>query len=257
MSTRPVQFAPVCPLPIARQLAKADPEAFGNYHLVIATEVLKDPLGYHEFWAGREGTLIIDNGVIEEGAAVDIRLLAAAATLVRASIVIIPDVIGDAEETIYLAAANSMPLRRLLPQGTELMGVIQAQTVEEARLCQMAFDEQLIDWTAVPKGYRERNVGSRAAMAHSVMARHILGFSNTNDIDDDAAAAQVAGGIDAATPIWMAAVGLTMDKMSPEIPRPKDYWSWQELPPPQLDRAIFNIRTVRSWLNARFGEPLR
>lgn len=250
------QFAPVCPLPIARQLAKADPEAFGNYHLLIASEILKDPLGYHKFWSERNDHIIVDNGVIEEGAAVDILLLAAAAMLVNANVVVVPDVVADCDATVELAVRKSMPLRRLLPIDTQLMGVVQATTIPEAFVCNYKFDSALIDWVAIPKGYRERNVGKRAEIARDLMAHHILGFSNTDDIEDDLEAARIAGGIDAATPIWMGAVGMTMEQMSPEVPRPPDYWSWQELPLPQLDRALFNIRMVRSWLNEEIRQTL-
>lgn len=248
------QFAPVCPLPIARQIAATDAEAFGNYHLLIATEVLKDPIEHNRFWAKRRNDVIIlDNGVIETGAALNIRLLAAAAVLVKADIVIVPDVIGDADATMEAALKLSGPLSRLLPNGTELMGVIQAKTYIEAKHCDEVFANCGIEWNAIPKGYRERNVGMRRDWT----VGHVLGFSN-NDWADDMAAANRSGGIDSAVPIWLAGEGLTLPKYLSTIAydnpyankrRPVDYWDWQELDPDQLSLAVENIRKVRSWLN--------
>lgn len=259
-----INFAPVCPLPIARQLAEANPAMFGNYHLLIATEVLKDPVGYNDFWTKRydSGMILLDNGVIEEGAAVNIHLLAAAALLVNADVVVVPDVVGDFAATKRLAEDKAWPLKRLLPTGVELMGVIQANSKEEAYHLDEVFTRANIDWRAIPKGYSEREVGSRATLAHNMMAHHILGFSN-NSILDDIAAAKEAGGIDSAVPIWFGAEGLDMEDpdtfvwlTNGKMKRPADYWEWQELNPDQLELVIKNIKQVRTWLNEGPSEAL-
>src|SRR3954462_4813998 len=89
MTLRPRnQFAPVCNLEVYKHLFDEDR---GTYQLLIATEVVKNPDDWADFWIGEvtaDHFIIMDNGLIEAGAAADIELIRAACVAVAPSCVV-------------------------------------------------------------------------------------------------------------------------------------------------------------------------
>src|SRR3954462_11380334 len=132
------QVAPVASLPIYKRLDEAG--LLGAYHLLIATEVAKDLDAWAEFWQYRnqkirvgdrmmDTFIIMDNGLIETGAAADLSLIKDACDAVGATCLVLPDALGDFEGTLKLVRKHFKAFQKT---GIPLMGVVQGKTVEEA-----------------------------------------------------------------------------------------------------------------------------
>lgn len=248
------QFAPVAPLGLLRTLAEA--HLLGHYQLLIAPVVLNREPEYERFFEDHnDQTIIMDNGVIEHGYAVNPQTLAEACRVVKANVAVLPDTIDDMKMTMkqvrYAIAAF-----RLYDHVTDTMGVVQGTTFEECIECARSHVTAGVDWLAVPRGLTP-NLGSRVRLVQTLATEfglpiHVLGFSD-NVADDIAAAAchQSVMGIDAATPSWVNEwlplhppaqrnVSLSWGK------RPEDFWT---NPGAVSMKAAHNIETARRWLN--------
>lgn len=255
MQTPANEFAPVANLSIYRRLLAAG--ELWNYHLHIATEVVKDPVGWHDFWMpGRSGQFIImDNGLIETGAAADTGLVGDAADIVGASCVILPDALGEYYKTQRLVVNSYDDFRKI---GLPLMGVVQGKTATEVVKMLKLYDDMEVDYISIPRvmvGYHgtRRWIVERAAWNGRPI--HLLGWSE--NLEDDLRCAALPGvmGIDSAVPIWW---GLTPNaEHFPYRPpmhaafgkRPVDYWTKDaDNNRVDMDIVLANIRWVRNWI---------
>jgi hypothetical protein len=249
------QFAPVASLPVYQQLAARG--QLGAYHLLIATEVLKDPVAWQTFWLQRDqGFLIMDNGLIETGRPTTPDELCVAARLTGASCIVLPDALGDYQETRRL-------VREALAQdpdfgGYPLLGVVQGRTVHEVQDCVHLYRSVGVKYLALPR-VMTSIFGTRQILAQLVyeiagLPIHLLGFSD--NIYDDMLCSALPGvmGIDSAVPLWIAwnpkreylPVSPPRDTKALYGSRPPDYWTY--VPDNEMDIATANVRKVRSWI---------
>jgi hypothetical protein len=230
-------------------LAKT-PETLGNYQLLIAPIVLRDPKGFKAFFQEHDDHfVIVDNGVIELGRSLKVEDLYHAARLVDAQLVVMPDTIDDAPATIRQTAA-ALAEFRVLDKATDTMGVVQGTTFEECMECARDLVDLGVDWLSPPRGLT-KNLGTRVPLVQALASEfglpmHVLGFSD--NIEDDLKAAvahRSVRGIDAATPCW------SLQVLPPQPPtdsrylgrRPKAFWD-----SPLSHFAGVNILTARLWL---------
>lgn len=259
------QFAPVANLPIYKHLERAG--ELGSYHLLIATEVAKDLDGWAQFWKGPAHRYtpftIMDNGLIEAGAAADHGLVKAACEATNATCVVLPDVLGDYTATTNAAVEAYDDFRKI---GLPLMGVIQGKTLEEVAAITQLYIDMDVDYLSIPRVMVE-HFGTRRWIVERARwfgkPIHLLGWSE--DVEDDLMCAGMGGvmGIDSAVPIWRGLVPIA--ETMPHVPprhgdfgkRPKDYWEKDADPNRvDMDLVISNIRWVRSWI-ARYAQTAR
>lgn len=252
------RFAPVAPIGILENLFEAGVIFLGDYHLVIANDVLAEPQRWAKFfnelrsaWHGPV-SIIVDNGVIETGVAMSPEKVATAAFIVGAQVVVLPDVIGKWKSTVA-ASKTAMKWYRKSRPDLLLMGVAQGATVEETVACLNELDLMGCDVLSVPKGTGERLGWSRSAMTATSARRsakpyHVLGF--TDDQFDDMKTVYAHDwvmGIDSAMPIWLGQLGIVMS----ETPVARQYGRrppWSSVPTTITPATIKNLSFVKHWL---------
>ncbi len=222
------QYAPVAPIGILEEI-------YGPYNLVLAHEVLRHRDRYqrlfkrikHEY--GDAAYTIVDNGVIETGESAHLEHLAEAASVVYASVIVLPDVIRDGEETLQQSyrAANFLRKR----SSFKFMGVAQGNTPEEASECAVHL-EQEIDLSALavprpmPRGSGARGKTLELLAKDTTLPIHLLGFSGAPEDDHPPQKGDAAQfmGIDSAEPIWR-------HFLPKATSRPDTYWEWEYVNP--------------------------
>lgn len=245
-----VQFAPVANLATYARLLEMG--LLDNYHLLIATEVAKDLENWGEFWSypsippeiGKDMFIIMDNGVIETGQALDPQTLGEAANAVDASCIVLPDVLGDAGKTIKVAKAAFSELNQI---GRPLMGVVQGQTFEQTDAVVDLYQRLGVKYLSIPR-VMVRFFGTRIKLIRRyqnvIGPIHLLGFSD-NIFDDIYAAHEPSVmGIDSATPLWCQIDFPDKPPVANDYgKRPQGYWS---MDPDEMNYK--NVERVRAWL---------
>lgn len=265
------KFAPVCPAHIAKGLAGF--YALGDYHLLLAHDILQKPDLYHEVFHPQGGmvgsatlgyheTVILDNSVIELGTAVDIEVIVQAATVVKANVIVLPDVLLDAKATVEAcrrAADDWEPiLRKELGEwhnhDWSYMFVPQGLSREEFAWCAEQFaDDGRIGWWGIPRNYSIKGLGSRRDAVEICSALngskkiHLLGFGD--DIVDDVLSARhpKVNGIDSAVPLRAASAGMKMSMYLPDLGPRKDWWDTVEW---DYD-MVAAVNLFRTWIGSR------
>lgn len=186
------KFAPVCSLRMLKQLD--DVGILGDYHLLLAHKVLKQPLEWSAFFRkqnkflGVKPFIIMDNSLIELGYPLEAQQLADAATAVNADVVVLPDVLQDRHQTVDLSVSAMEQLQGKISDKVALMGVVQGNSREEYIDC--AFDlitYAHVEFLAIPRITVEV-LGSRIYISTDIVETfqkpvHLLGFSD--NIADD------------------------------------------------------------------------
>lgn len=269
------RFAPVAPIAIHQRLASEG--ALGNYHLLLAHQVLEQPaihkgfyrqqLPYirtyqgHENWGkGSLGKpyIIMDNSLIELGYPLPVADVIVAAELVNASVIVLPDVLGDRIKTLNMVADAIIELDKLKASSlyarkVKVLGVAQGQTFNDVFSCARDMIQLLgMDMISIPRHVTSK-VGSRIELVQAVAKYgkplHLLGFSD--NLFDDMSALAIKGvmGIDSAVPIWYGLQGFSLPVTPPVNAdfgkRPADYEQQTEI----NSLVIRNIRRVESWAN--------
>ncbi len=250
------RYACVAPLPVLKQLHELD--ALPKYHLLISTEVLKDPNGWGDFFNGLRASdyVIMDNGKWELGGESDAfdRVLAAS-NIVNADAIILPDVGSDMHQTVLRSSAaadylfsHNIPLAAVgVAHGRNLTDLLQCATTLRAN------GAEILSVSRDP--IRNGTISVRHDVVKEMLRRHerpmhLLGMSKNHF--DDVRTALLPGvmGFDSAAPVWLGQQGFALEErpgMAPsKMTRPADYWSWQEVSP----LAVENVRQVQAWLNA-------
>jgi hypothetical protein len=250
------KFAPVANLPIYKRLDAAN--ELGDYHLLIATEVVKDLEAWQTFWCGVADSdvfIIMDNGLIEAGAAADFQVVGTAADTVQADCIVLPDALGDFHETRSLFNKYYDSFRSL---GRPLMGVVQGQTVEEVAEITKLYIDAGVEYLSIPRVMVEI-FGTRRWLVERARwygkPIHLLGWSE--NVEDDFRCAAMPGvmGIDSAVPIWWGllpnadTMPYTPPRTSPFGKRPADYWNRDaDNNRVDMDLVLTNIRWTRRWI---------
>ncbi len=215
------RFAPVVPLAIARQLQGKYPnkDLLGNYHLLLAHDILKHPKEYQQVYGevrrryGKDSFIILDNSIVELGKAMSIDDLMAASDILRPDCIVVPDVMGDGSATRLAAERFCREYaKRMVAAGDpnnipSLLGVIQGDSVADCMdTASLFYVQNLIEYVSVPRIVGQKlgtrmGVLNQLAMSPRFAGIHLLGFSD-NLLDDVACARHpLVQGIDSAVPI--------------------------------------------------------
>jgi hypothetical protein len=257
-----MRFAPVAPLHIHRKLA--DQGVLGDYHLLIASEVLKDPKGHRDFWQSRKNQFIImDNGLIELGYSLPGSSIYEAARIVGASVIVLPDTIGDKDKTLEESAAAKHVIEQETNDDLNFLGVVQGKDFDEAVLCATELANHIgVRMLSVPRHFGD-SLGSRQELVVQIrhetqLPIHLLGFSEHMVDDFRSAVLEGVTGIDSAVPIWLG-LDPRREYFPNYIPiranygrRPENYWTMDT-----EDMFVINanVLKVQNWLNAARGAP--
>lgn len=250
------KFAPVCPIHIAEGLQQDN--ALGRYHLLLAHDILNEPERYGDLFKNMIGTKILDNSVIELGTSVDINVIAKAAKIVKANVIVLPDVLLNAEQTIIDCRKAYVEWSKVLSDELDyywsFMFVPQGKTRAEFAACAEALsDLSSIRWWGIPRNYNIQGLGSRVDAVNICKATapdrniHLLGFSD--DIVDDvlSSRSQHVTGIDSAVPLRAASAGMRMSMNLPDLGRRGDWW---DNPNTTYDQQMAtNCSLFRKWIS--------
>jgi hypothetical protein len=255
---RSANFAPILPVQLLNSLDRIG--HLGNYNLVLAHDVLAKPHEYQEVFGTHRDphparTTILDNSLIELGEALDYADLAHAADIVRATHIILPDVLFDRRATIRASQVALHELTKQPPSSppVQYMGVAQGTSLEEYVDCAHTLVEMGVSALGIPKRVRKvlstRHVLVSACSGFGVPI-HLLGMSN--DLTDDIYACHLGHvtGLDSAVPIWLGLQGRLLQNPPArhfEHPggRPQGFLDYEGTLPIEV---IANILVVRSWL---------
>lgn len=255
------KFAPVAPLAVHQTLDDSDD--LGDYHLLLAHEVLEDPEGYFKFWHNRDAFIIMDNSLVELGHPMEMRYLLEAAYLVNADVIVLPDVLTNRlrtlelshkayEELVAIRTTHYPGVINIFSRKVKTLGVAQGTSSVDAFSCGRELIKSVgVDMISVPRIVADKT-GTRSWVVEQLSKYekplHLLGFSN-NLLDDVTVARHPSvGGIDSALPIWVGNQGKMLPRQPPSQNafgrRPKDYGSTEGITPV----ALGNVRRVRDWL---------
>jgi hypothetical protein len=261
------RFAPVVPLALQRLLTEHVSEdttnLMGNYHLLLAHLILEDPNRWGDYYSENPGCFtIMDNSLIELGISLDPAKIVAAAEVVGADCVVLPDTLLEMEKTVESSTEAARKIG-FLPAHCQFLAVVQGRNIEEIDVCIKRFLQEIpqLGYISIPR-ITTSVMGSRMpAIFHvaRVMADygirlpiHLLGFSD--NIYDDFLCTHHPDvmGIDSAVPVWAGLKGVEF----PIDPRgfgqlgkrPTDFMDRIYLTPSELGPIKRNLDLCRKWL---------
>jgi len=257
-----MQFAPVAPIHILEAFETY--KQLGDYHLLLAHDVVKHPDEYRKLFGmrTRQMTVILDNSVVELKEAVSLDMVLEAAAICQPTVIVLPDVYEKQQETIEACDEArktwKYPLDKLLGVGNwTFMYVPQGTNLPNLIYCAQFFSsDETIGWWGVPRNAAD-NIGSRIQvsqlmhMLNPTRKMHLLGFSN-NIMDDMLTASQnlngMIQGIDSAVPIRIASLGLPVLMVYEQGLPPRGDW-WDNPDTKYVALMSENLKRIRTLLN--------
>ncbi len=204
------RFAPVAPVEVLLQIKER--KMLNNYMLLLAHDVVEKPAEYAKLMHNFEGTVILDNSLIELGKPVDVDTMLAAAAIVKPTFAVLPDKLDDREETVRMSIEALNTWFKRLPPNTGAMITAQGKSDEEAVWCiddivgRGSKQNCRIDKLMVGVPRQVTNIrGTRSRLVQLLVQSkyqvHLLGMSN--NFADDIMCAHLYGvsGIDSASPL--------------------------------------------------------
>lgn len=246
------KFAPVVPTIVADYYDSAG--MLGDYHLLLAHDVVAHPTDYHRLFSDVSRFVIMDNSVIELGHPVDLTFMRTAIGITHANVFALPDELLDKDGTIAATMKALDEWGSLITKETSAMAVPQGANWAEWLECLEAFAKvEDIAWIGIPRNVVNKLDVSRVDAVAAVrqvapdMQIHLLGFSN--DMQDDIAAAKLEGvaGIDSAVPSRMGmrdGIPINADNY---VHSPRGDW-WDNPNMEGVDLGMANMMTFRSWI---------
>lgn len=267
------RFAPVGPLSVMWPLLSAGCEAIGNYHLLLAHDVLANPNSWRDWsnalrnmrWHLEGGkiqhpTIIMDSSVIELGKPMPMSKILQAAKIVNADVIVLPDVIGDQATTHALCydfelawRGDSSELRKyeymFVPQGRDLAEYIDSLTFMETHM-------DCVRWVGLPRDCHEHGIKSRRDLINIVNGFesrkgpykiHLLGMSNHDLIDDVISChhADNVVGIDSAVPLRAGWLYQEFKLTRTDYGKRGNFWKEAQLNTKILDNISYVRRTFK------------
>ena len=200
----------------------------------------------------------MDNSLIELGKPLPMTAVLEAGELVNASVVVLPDVLGDRIATLNASTKATLELDELrasspYARSVRTLGVAQGQTTDDVFSCARDMVQLLgVDIISIPR-HVTGTIGTRINLVRMVAKYgkpiHLLGFSN--NLFDDMWCMKVKGvmGIDSAVPIWYGLQGFQLPTTPPVVAnfgkRPSDYEQQVSID----QNVIYNLRRVEQWVN--------
>lgn len=273
-------FAPVVPVRVAAMMAAntdsdagdciRDIDTLGDYHLLLAHDVVKNKEAYRAVYGTRQfQTIIMDNSVIELGHPVEkevmIEALSTVANETAELVFVLPDHLLNRDKTIGAVRQALMDWAPAILEAfaetdcsIRMMAVPQGDNIGEWVECVEALAAyESIGWVGIPRNFREKIGGARiqaiqiAAVLRPDWNIHLLGFSD--DLHDDIMSCHMSSrfgycvrGIDSAVPIRMAmreGQRLTFSNQN-HYPR-GDWWDNPGEWTPLVDE---NVEAIRKWI---------
>lgn len=254
-------FAPVVPLAVASYLKGCG--KLGDYHLLLAHDVLEHPDEYRNVYGGCT-QITMDNSLIELGQPMAVKDVVAAAQIVGATKVVLPDHLGNFGHTM-LAVLGALSEWKHIKEAVDplgkisLVGVVQGSDIEQCKYC-VAEYRHLGLQISIPRVLVDI-LGSRREIieyAHKEFGYdriHLLGFSK--NLYDDILCTRMDGvaGIDSAVPIRAGYRGIYMGNPRGDydeaVGKRGNYW---ELTPDDVGAsgmglALHNMENFRHWIN--------
>lgn len=227
------RFAPVVPIGIARILQNLG--CLGDYHLLLAHDVLDKEDEYKEIYANKGYTIIMDNSLVELGYAMRIKDVIDAAKVVGAQHLVLPDTLKDASATweqIKEALGQWVTIDPFIRDQFKLIPVVQGNSYSEHMelLQRINISKHIRDMpnVCIPRVIAD-TCGSRRHAIHAAsqlgFRMHLLGFSE--NLIDDLACVRMPGvvGIDSAVPIRLALRGKSLSFDNPQDAGKREcYW---------------------------------
>lgn len=253
------RFAPTVPHQIYYGLQRDN--TFGDYHLLLAHDVVKHPNDYGFLFNSplaytRNRVVILDNSVVELGQAVDLNMILEAAKIVRPTCTVLPDVMLDANATMD-SCLKALPVwaQAFFSEGLEpsFMMLPQGKTFEEWIMCAEEFiNYDCITWWGIPRNVVAQDIGTRIGLPSILKALnpkrkiHMFGFSD--NVPDDVMAVKmnrdIVEGIDSAVPVRAVTHGIPCSMVSfCSMPKRGDWWETAEYHP---EMATY-VRTMNQW----------
>lgn len=264
------RFAPVAPLEIVKELEERN--VLGDYHLLLAHDVLANREEYSNIFGGKGYDIIMDNSLIELGYPMSMPETMEAAKVVGASYFVLPDVLMDYDRTMAMTVKGLQEYDRIKherPSETQLptpVPVVQGKNLDEmvnfiSELDKINRMHNLFEMFCVPRVIANQ-LGTRRDIIEACVARgyvvHMLGFSD-HKLDDIACARMPSVmGIDSAEPVRLGINGYNMSLDFPRDPGPrKNYWNSplegksHQAKETALAMAAFNCGRFREWIEPK------
>lgn len=240
-----------------------DRRLLSPYFLVLAHKVLQEPDRWNRFFREvrrRDGDvfIVVDNSLIELDEPLEEDELFIAAGIVKADVIVLPDVFEDAGATVAYSEDAAEALNKRIKKSKakkkpRLMGVTQGKTRKEILECgdSLAAIEN-VNFLAVPR-ITVDHLGSRTPVSKLLWEKHelpihLLGFSK--DLKDDVLTTRLEGivGIDSSMPVsWgYNEKPLTLDSVTKHRHRPPNYLELEE--EDYKEQMAVNIMEVWTWL---------
>jgi hypothetical protein len=254
-----MQYAPVAPPHLLRRLRHDIGDfALGRYFLLLAHDVVANPGAYVDLLPPG-AFVIMDNSVIELGKPVDEHVIFEACRIVKPDIVVLPDLIGDQQETIKLSIEAASRWQSYLSESIGFMAVPQGNTLEGLKACASAMFREVPRLRMWGVGrFITGYLGSRLQFtrwlaermyppkAHVAGFIHQLGFSD--NLEDDLKVAKIHGvrGIDSTVPVRLGQKKIMLQYGPfPNEPRGTFWTDEVEQIEPE---TLANIFLMRNWL---------
>lgn len=245
------KFAPVAPIQVLEGLWAAGPEAFGDYHLLLAHHTVEHKARFKALFetianSGHTCTIIMDNSIVELGDAVGPQMVAEAVEAVDQGenlqvYPVLPDVMGDGNATRE-AISSAYDEWNATIGGNGFMAVAQGRnlhdymhSVDELTNLELYPEISII---GIPR-VLTKLIGSRVRPALYAKATvkaehqiHFLGFSDNITDDIDAAKVIPSAGIDSAVPLRFREV---FTEFAQPGARPTDWFETA-----QIDKLMLN-----------------
>ncbi len=258
------RFAPVAPAPILKALKDLGRHVIGNYHLLLAHDVVENPEGYqevfHDMWNDPDLFIIMDNSAVELGAPCSPEMMKKAVEIIENAdgnwggkgrvVCVLPDYIGNAPMTVssikravHEWSDHGLGNFMILPQGDN--GDHFKWAIEQLS----EIDHPEAKYWGIPR-HATKVIGSRLPVSNYAHIRradwpqHMFGFSH-NMIDD----MQMTNhnnvmGIDSAVPIRLGLLRIPLKLVSHyDTPPRGNYWEATCL----NKQAVRNLKAVRTW----------
>ena len=246
------KFAPVAP-PLMLLDLKAK-GALGDYHLLLAHDVIAQKELYREVFSDLDEKpfIIMDNSVIELGEPVSNEVMHEACDIVRADLIVLPDVLGDMEKTIEMSTKTSLEWYTDF-DSIPFMCVPQGTTMKEFTTCaELLMKLPGVRAWGVPRHVTGR-LGTRHHLVYALMVlrpmftMHLLGFSD--NIQDDISVARASGvnGIDSAVPIRLGLLDIPFHTHLDSHPPRGSYWETAKEATPTV---LENLAKIRGWIQS-------
>lgn len=254
------RYSPIAPIQLLEEMQ--DNRILGNYLLLLAHDVLKEPVRYENLILGirnwddedDDTFIIMDNSVVELGHAMNADDVVEAASVVEADCIMTPDSLGGFDATVSLIEQQADILETC---GFPLMRVPQGASYNEIERC----IDWIHDYLPARKGEPEywgiprwisNKFGSRWPTVRYIRSRipdsqiHLLGMSDWYTDDIQCVKEYGVMGIDSANPLVMGQEGRDMLIHPWQHLARGGYWDSKEL----SRCAILNVEHMHNVVGA-------